>query len=564
MNKYIAVILALERSGKLNNDEYRPYLAQIPVAGRPMLEWVIRSLRASEKISGVIVLGPDQINELYCSRMIDIQKNNYNVTIEELIKLLPQKIITSERLIDLSPQNHYIIVNTTSILISPAHINKIINDFEEISQPMAVLATNTEKIIQERFLPSFVFKINGKSFAPTGVVLIKNAIMFNSAISKLNNILDYKTKSKTIVENNAPPTQWFDPNEKELCHLLLSSHFQTAVLVTTRHELNLAADKLHTQRPLSRRKNCVLIMNPFSGSGSIIPRQMKTLTGLKPRSFEQGKNPELLSIQIKNYLKEYGFNPEIHLTKSSEDAGGFAKYCVKNHREMVIAAGGDGTINAVVNGLATSDVVFGIIPLGTVNLLATELDIPPDIRSSCQLLAEGNIRRMDLGMINEWYFASLASIGFDAYVMKKTKPRLKRLLGALAFIFSAMRIITSYPFKSIRIKIDHETGERKGYLLVIGNGKFFSANMPVAPHARIDDHKLDLVLYKRHNLAGILSYFREIKAGNIVQSPYTDYLQVERVSVLAHGHHLVQGDGEIFGTTPVTIQVAPSALKIIC
>lgn len=564
MNKYIAVILALERSGELNNSEYRPYLAQIPVAGRPMLEWVVRSFRASEKISGVIVLGPDQINELYCNRMIDIQKNNYNISIEELIKLLPQKISTNDHLIDFSPQNRYIIVNTTSILISPVHIKKIINDFEEISQPMAVLATNTEGIIQEHFLPSFTFKRNGKSYVPAGVVLIKNVTMFNSAINKLNNILDYKTKSKAISENDAPPLQWFDPNEKDQCRLLFSSYFQTSVLITTRHELNLAADKLHTQRPLSRKKNCVLIMNPFSGSGSVISRQMKALTGLKQRSFEQGKNPELLSVQIKNYLKEYGFNPEIHLTKSSEDAESFAKYCVENHREMVIAAGGDGTINAVVNGLATSDVVFGVIPLGTVNLLATELDIPSDIRSSCQLLAEGNIRTIDLGMINKWYFASLASVGFDAYVMKKTEPRLKRLLGALAFIFSAMKIVSSYPFKSIRIKIDHENGERKGYLLVIGNGKFFSANMPVAPHARIDDHKLDLVLYKRRNLTGIFSYFREIKAGNIVQSPYTDYLQVERVSVLAHGHHLVQGDGEIFGTTPVTIQVAPSALKIIC
>jgi YegS/Rv2252/BmrU family lipid kinase len=252
-------------------------------------------------------------------------------------------------------------------------------------------------------------------------------------------------------------------------------------------------------------------MNPFSGAGSAISKQMRTLFGLKQRSFEQGKNPEQLSVQITNHLKEYGFNPEIHLTKSSEDATGFAKLCVKNHVGMVIAAGGDGTINAVVNGLASSNVVFGIIPIGTVNLLATELDIPSDIRSACQLLVEGNVRTIDLGMINEHYFASLASVGFHAYVMKKTKPQMKKMLGALAFIFSAMQIITSYPFRSIRIKIDHETGERKGYLLVIGNGKFFSADMPVAPLARMDDHKLDLVLYKRRNLRGIFHTFRRSK-----------------------------------------------------
>jgi YegS/Rv2252/BmrU family lipid kinase len=563
--KYVAVILATEESGELTIFEGRQFLSHVPVSGRPMLEWVIRALKGSKKISSIVVFGPDQINELYCRRMVNIHKNSYTIKIEEITDLLFAESGQDLHTKDFSPQSNFIFLSTASILISTREIDTLITEFQQINSSVAVIASPADKFIQENYIPPFTFIKDEQVLVPAGIVISKDVLTFRNSIERLNTVINWKLRRHKVNENKSiPPISWCDINSPEKCQVLISQHFETAVLVTTYYECNQAKKQLQDQRPRAKRKNIVLIINPYSGSTTTMSKYMRNILGLKQRSLGQEKTPDELSRQIKEYLHEFGFNPEIHLTKSSEDATRIAKSCVQKKREIVVAAGGDGTINAVVNGLGKSNIICGIIPLGTVNLLATELDIPLDIRSACQLITEGNVRAIDLGQVNERYFASIAGVGFDAYIMKETHPHMKRLFGAVAYIFSGLRNVSAYPFKSIKIRIDNENSERKGYLLIVGNGKYFGAHMTVAPQAVLDDHKLDLILYKRKDITGLLQYFWGIKSGQITRNLYTDYLHIKQVSISAHGKHLVHVDGELYGATPVTIKVVPSALKIIC
>lgn len=559
--KYVAVILAYQKSGELSSIENRPFLSHIPIAGRPMLEWVVRAVDQAKTISTIVVIGPDEISDLYCSRWIDIQLNDPGISIEKIIEMLPKALESHEQPRDFSPQNRFVFLSSSSILITPGSVDALVTEFDTGTQPVAVIATQAEKLIDDQFIPAFTFRNSGQLSAPAGIVLVKDTLLFRKAIAKLNTVIMHKS---TVKKNDGAPVSWFDPESEEQCRILYSRHYTSAALITTRHEFSMAQKVLTPQKPHAKGKKVVLIMNPYSGSGSTISRYMKNVLGLKQRSFQQSESPETLSELIRNYLAEYGFNAVIHLTKSSQEAALIARSCVQMRREMVVVAGGDGTINQVVNGLAASKIALGIIPMGTVNLLATELGIPADIRAACQLLTEGTARLIDLGRINTHYFASLAGVGFDAFVKKGTSPTLKHHLGGVAYIIYAVISLIKYPFKSIRIRIDNEQHERKGYLLIIGNGKYFSANMPVAPQALMDDHKLDCIIYRKKGISGIIQYFWKIKTGNITQSPYTEYLKVDRVEIAAHGNHPVHGDGELFGTTPVTIEVVPSALNVIC
>lgn len=563
--KYVAVILAHEKSGELSYIENRPLLSHIPVAGRPMLEWVVKAVDQSKAISSIVVIGPDEINDLYCRRCIDIQVNNPGITVDKIIELLPNTLNPRKQSRDFSPQNRFILISTSSILITPEIVNTLISEFDAGMHPVAVVATHAEKLIDNRLIPAFTFENSGQLSAPAGIVLVKDAPMFSKAIAKLHMVMLHKSRVNTVIKNNdGAPVWWFGPDSEQQCRILFSRQYTSAAQITTLREFTIAQKMLTLQKPDAKGKKVVLIMNPYSGSGSTISRYMKNVLGLKQRSFEQGKSPEELSEQIQKYFTEYGFNAEVYLTKSSEDATGIARSCIRMKREMVVVAGGDGTINAVINGLAQSKIALGIIPMGTVNLLATELGIPADIRAACQLLTEGAARLIDLGRINNRYFASLAGVGFDAFIKKETSPSLKHLLGGLAYVLYAAVSMIKYPFKSIHIHIDKEPYEHKGYLLIIGNGKYFGANMPIAPQAMMDDHKLDCVIYRKKGISGIIQYFWKIKTGSISQSPYTEYLKVERVDISAHGKHPVHGDGELIGTTPVTVEVVPSALKIIC
>src|SRR5437868_10865707 len=157
--------------------------------------------------------------------------------------------------------------------------------------------------------------------------------------------------------------------------------------------------------------------------------------------------------------------------------------------EKIVAAGGDGTINEVVNGLAGSNATLGLLPIGTMNVFATELGLPVSDLELCWKIILGESRRVvDLARANEKFFVQLAGVGLDAQVVQETSAQFKRNFGPLSYLISAAQIAARKP---PRLVVEAEGAEHEGSFVLIGNGRYYGGPFPFFKDARIDDGKLD-------------------------------------------------------------------------
>lgn len=299
-----------------------------------------------------------------------------------------------------------------------------------------------------------------------------------------------------------------------------------------------------------------LVFNPQSGSGAALGESGRTLAQSKLQS------PQVYLRRILQALRAQGLEAEAMMTLSPSAATAAARHCAKNRYDLVIAVGGDGTINAVINGLAGSRTALGVIPAGTVNLFSLQMNIPLDLDEACRRLARNRRIAIDLGRAGRQYFACVAGVGFDAFVIKTTDWKLKRLTGAFAYLVAGIAAFFLYPFRQVWVRIDEQPEPRRGYLVIAGNAKYYGGNMVLLPRADLQDGKLDVCIFKRRNFFSFLGYLWGLQHGALDKFMDVEYLQCRRLTVLNRRQHL-QLDGEYFGHLPVDIEVVPQALHVV-
>ncbi len=309
-------------------------------------------------------------------------------------------------------------------------------------------------------------------------------------------------------------------------------------------------------------RRCRLLINPRSGEGLRLPVPLQPVLGVIQQSGTQFSSPEELRQAVERSLSDVGIASDTLLTESAEQATREARLATHSH-EMVVVAGGDGSINAVVNGLAGSDTVLGVIPQGSANIFAVQMGIPRDIGKACELIARGAPRRIDLGRVNGRYFACMAGIGFDAYVVKTVNSRLRRVLGLGAFALQGLISLGSYPFHPIRLTVDTEREPLTCFLAFVGNTKYYGGEIILSPAASLDDGRLDLVMLNYRGVRNIARYLWGVHRNELWRLAEVSHRQCTRVRVHAHGGHDVDIDGEYYGTVPVDISVAPRSLRVI-
>ena len=169
----------------------------------------------------------------------------------------------------------------------------------------------------------------------------------------------------------------------------------------------------------------------------------------------------------------------LHETKARGDAERTAREASTKVYDVVVAAGGDGTINEVINGLSGRQIPLGIIPLGTANVLAAELDLPTDDVGLARTIALGRTRPVTLGDVNGRRFVMMAGVGFDAHVVASVDAGLKRLIGKSAYVWETLRGFFRYKFRSYRLIVDgkpYEVGSA-----VFANGHFYGGRCATPP-----------------------------------------------------------------------------------
>jgi YegS/Rv2252/BmrU family lipid kinase len=278
--------------------------------------------------------------------------------------------------------------------------------------------------------------------------------------------------------------------------------------------------------------------------------------------------------EVAAFLRASGWDLQLRETSRRGDATLFARAAVDSGLDVVLTAGGDGTINETLNGLAYSPVALGVLPTGTANVWAQEIGLPvprllsPDLNpllSSARQLAEGLVRTIDLGRAGSRYFMMYGSVGFDADIVRdmETQTDLKAQLGGWAYYLAGAA--AAWRFRGIQttLVIDGRRLRRNIWAVMAANTQLYGGIMRIAADARADDGLLDIVVVEGHGPLATLRHYAGFILRGLWADPQVETYRARSVEVRTRRPMPVQLDGDLAGTTPVTISIAPLALRVL-
>lgn len=267
------------------------------------------------------------------------------------------------------------------------------------------------------------------------------------------------------------------------------------------------------------------------------------------------------ALRFRKKLTEIVGDTEIRLTSFAGEAGKIAADAVAAGYTKIVAAGGDGTVNEVVNGVGESGVGLGIFPIGTMNVLAAELGLPiKDLAVCWQIIQEGRQRWIDLPRANDRYFVQLAGVGLDAQVVRETDLGFRKNFGPLSYVVSLAQIAARKPPLLTVHTPDGET--REGSFVLVGNGRYYGGPFHVFGKAAIDDGYLDVLVFKDLGVLDIVRYTQSLLFGNLSKMADVDYFQTPSLKVTSEGTVPVQVDGEVLFDAPVEFSLAREKLSV--
>ncbi len=260
-------------------------------------------------------------------------------------------------------------------------------------------------------------------------------------------------------------------------------------------------------------------------------------------------------------LRSFGLTVEVHGTVGSNHATGLVRSALQRGCDLIVACGGDGTVNEVVGGMAGSRVPLMVIPAGTANVLAKEIGLPLDWVEAAGLLQTGRIRRIALGRVGSRPFVLMAGFGVDAAVVGSVHEGLKSLVGQGAFWIASLRQLLSYPFTPFEVQAEGES--RRATFGVIARARNYGGGFQIAGQADLFSEDFQVCLFQTGNRWRFPRYFWNVLRRRHHRLP--DVLQFRARSVLVKGSPQigVQIDGELIGCLPQSVTLQPDALSLI-
>ena len=274
--------------------------------------------------------------------------------------------------------------------------------------------------------------------------------------------------------------------------------------------------------------------------------------------------------QVRRELGKRGWPTEITTTHHSGDAAQLAREAAAAGIESVWAAGGDGTVSEVVNGLAGSSTTMGVLPTGTGNIWAKQLRLPTftlthpmRLREAAISQIEGETKLVDLGMVGDHYFLLWAGIGFDALITSEMEPRPRRIkrLGALPYVLAVLNLARTFSGVRARITLDGQVVRGRVLLILVSNVQMYAYFNVVQP-ARMDDGLLDVLVFRGGGFQYTMRHILKIFGGRHLHDPQVVHRQVSQVEVQTKEPLSVQADGDPWGMTPTRVKIVPGALRI--
>lgn len=277
-----------------------------------------------------------------------------------------------------------------------------------------------------------------------------------------------------------------------------------------------------------------------------------------------------LDATISEAVAARGWPAPMILATTPEDPGrGMAQQAVDAGARVVVAAGGDGTVAAVVSGLVGTGVPLAVLPAGTGNLLARNLDLPADLDGVLSAIAEGRTVSIDVGEVLEGAppgsaFAVMAGLGFDADVMVDAPDRLKAAVGWPAYVLSALGHLTDEPFECTIVVDDGEPLTRSVRTVLVANMTQLQGGIDLAPDAGATDGLLDVVVVSPQGALDWLRLGARLALGSDREDERLERLRGRRVEITAATEQVCQLDGDPVGATQrLVVEIRPAALELL-
>jgi diacylglycerol kinase (ATP) len=273
--------------------------------------------------------------------------------------------------------------------------------------------------------------------------------------------------------------------------------------------------------------------------------------------------------RVEQALQQVGLPYHLEVTSQRGHGLELARQAALDGWPIIAAAGGDGTVNEVVNGLmqAADEAeagILGIIPLGTGNDLAEMLRLPGDITVACQRLAAGNTRLIDVGRVNGHYFVNNSAVGLEPMVTL-AHERLRRVKGKSGYILAALQTILAAKSWLMRLVWNNSVYEGPIILVSVGNSRRTGGSFYMTPQAELDDGLLDFIYANCLSRWALLLLLPQTFQGTHIRHPQVVYLKTTSLSITSSPPTPIQADGEIIAenATEITYQVIPNKLRVI-
>lgn len=285
------------------------------------------------------------------------------------------------------------------------------------------------------------------------------------------------------------------------------------------------------------------------------------------------KNWPTLQKKIQNLFGEFDFE----FTARGGDAAVITRRALQNGCETIVALGGDGTINEVVNGffengrLVNPNAKLGIIPMGTGGDFVKTLKIPEN-EEAAQRIFSGQSQKCDVGLVRyqygeemqSRYFINIADAGFGAAVVERVRQSTKAMGPFFAYLTGLLRALATYKNQIVKIKIDDlPEFEEPVVAVVVANGQFFGGGMWIAPKANLADGQFEVVIIGDVSRPDIIANIHKLYNGTLAGHPKVRYLQGRTISLNAESSVSIEADGEQIGTLPARFEVLPAMINVL-
>ena len=266
---------------------------------------------------------------------------------------------------------------------------------------------------------------------------------------------------------------------------------------------------------------------------------------------------------IKEIFRDRKVNFDMDVTQYAGEATYLSREASRKNFKIIVAAGGDGTVNEVVNGMMESGSVLGVIPLGLGNDFAKAISISSKLEEACLTLSNGVVKEIDVGRVNNRYFVNVLGIGFDAWVARASQKIRWFFNPNQIYLYTVLRMLFRYKAPLVKINLADIMLDKKVLLIAIGNGKSSGGGFLLTPEAEFDDGLIDVCIIDDAARLKLLMQIPKLLRGTHKGSPYVSTFKTKKLTVHSSDLLLAHADGQILESRRYQIEILPRSLRVI-